>query len=259
MVGVPAGEFIMGSPDGEGADDEHPQHAVTLDAFWIDHTEVTNAQFEQFVQATGHRTDAETWDGGWVCDSSGSCGQVEGADWRHPEGPASDIRERTQHPVVQVSWNDARAYCDWAGARLPTEAEWEKAARGTDGRRYPWGNQDATCEYAVMNDGTGNSCGQGDKAWPVGSKPAGASPYGALDMAGNVWEWVADWYAADTYAHSPQQNPTGPGTGDGRGARGGSWTHDLDFARSAYRGGWGNPDARLYIYGFRCAVATSSP
>ena len=264
MVYVPAGEFLMGSPESQGDYGEHPQHTVHLNAFWIDQTEVTNCQFEAFVEATGYRTDAEKEGDGALYIGGGSFLTIEGADWRHPERPDSDIAERMALPVVQVSWNDAQAYCKWAGARLPTEAEWEKACRGMDGRRYPWGDQKSNCEYAVIHDfNLGLACGRGEP-WPAGSKPAGASPYGALDMAGNVWEWVSDWYDARYYAHSPASNPQGPDEGTDRTDRGGSWVNryvasggsDISL-RCATRGGFVPPTNRTNIGGFRCAVADS--
>ena len=259
MVYVPAGEFLMGSLEEDGEVIEHPQHTVLLDAYWIDRTEVTNGQFEQFVKATGYRTDAEQAGSGGVWAGYYPVPQTaKGADWHHPEGPDSDIATRSNHPVVQVSWNDADAYCRWAGGRLPTEAEWEKAGRGTDAREYPWGNQRASCEYAVMFDAGGEGCGQGKMAWPVGSKPAGASPYGALDMAGNVSEWVADWFGPGYYAQSPANNPPGPDHGTGRSIRGGAWT-DAEYEwvlRSAYRAG-GKPTDKDNTTGFRCAVSGS--
>jgi formylglycine-generating enzyme required for sulfatase activity len=262
MVAVPGGDFPMGSPDGEGDDDEHPQHSTYVDAFWIDRTEVTNRQFEQFVQQTGYLSDVENAGQSWVClEPDGTCEEVNGADWRHPEGPSSDISDRMDHPVVQVTWNDAAAYCQWAGVVLPTEAEWEKAARGTDGRIYPWGNGfdssrlnycDDNCPYdlkdAKADDGYAGTA-------PVGTYPTGVSPYGALDMAGNVWEWVADWYAEDYYGRSPDRNPQGPPSGDQRGLRGGSWAAPADEVRSARRFA-GYPDAGHDSVGFRCAAVT---
>ena len=237
MVAVPESDFAMGSPDGEGGDDERPQHTVTLDAFWIDRTEVNNAQYRKCVEA-------------------GTCSQPSCWD-------QSSLNAGAQ-PVVCVDWNQATAYCAWTGARLPTEAEWEKAARGTDGRTYPWGNDfdggkvnfcDKNCEFDWKDSNADDGYG---RTALVGSYPAGASPYGALDMAGNVWEWVADWYAADTYGRSSASNPPGPDSGDQRVMRGGSWHYGRDYARCAYRYG-GDPYSRDYSYiGFRCAMGTSS-
>jgi eukaryotic-like serine/threonine-protein kinase len=230
MVYVPAGDFLMGSPEGEGDFGEHPQHMVTLDAFWIDRLEVTNAQYR-------------------LCLEEGVC--------REPAFWHSTIYNAPDQPVVGVIWEDARTYCEWAGVRLPTEAEWEKAARGTDARTYPWGDEEATCQYAVMNDASGPGCGLG-KPWPVGSKPEGVSPYGALDMAGNVSEWVADWYAPDYYSRSPERNPQGPDSGDVRGQRGGGWYFNADWVRAAQRNGL-LPDMSNCLLGIRCAASTPSP
>jgi len=189
MVYVPAGEFLMGSKDGEGQDDERPQHKVFLTGYWIYRTEVTVAQYKKFCQATG---------------------RVMATDppWKWQD----------DHPVVNVFWDDAAAYAQWANAALPTEAQWEKAARGTDSRVYPWGNDwdGEKCQNSVGGKNAG-------KTAPVGSMPAGASPYGCLDMAGNVWEWCADWYDAGYYKNAPARNPTGPATGTTRVLRGGSW------------------------------------
>ena len=272
LVYVPAGEFLMGSPDGEGEDDEHPQHTVYLDAFWIDETEVTNAMFAAFVQATDYKTDAEKGGCGWVYQPDEDAWEcINGADWQHPRGLKSNLDGLSEHPVVQVSWNDASAYCQWAGRRLPTEAEWEKAARGpstgsgqaTDGRTYPWGNAWDVNSTRRLNfadkhtdfDWSDKDVDDGYQyTAPVGSYPVGASPYGALDMAGNVWEWVADWYAADYYSHSPDRNPTGPASGECRMLRGGSWHNGQFNVRSANRD-LGAPDYRYNFIGFRCALS----
>jgi formylglycine-generating enzyme required for sulfatase activity len=184
---------------------------------------------------------------------------VPGADWQHPRGPGSPAEDT--HPVVHVSWNDAEAYCAWAGRRLATEAEWEKGARGPDGRLYPWGD-DAPAgnllNFADVNlniDWADTSIDDGYAfTAPVGSYPAGASPYGALDMAGNVWEWVADWYSDTYYATSPADNPTGPASGDYRALRGGSWLINDWVVRAANRYRV-SPIYRVDYLGFRCALS----
>ena len=241
----------------EPFDREIPRHRVSLDAFYIDKYEVTNAHFQQFVQATGHRTHAEREGSGYVYTGE-KWEPVNGANWRAPRGPGSSIASLEQHPVVQVSQEDAKAYCAWAGKRLPTEAEWEKAARGTDGRIYPWGNQfdgkranfcDTNCETkwkdSAANDGSRYTA-------PVGSYEGGKSPYGAYDMAGNVWEWVADWYDENYYRNSPARNPQGPASGDKAVLRGGGWNNNALDVRAPDR----NRDApanRNDDIGFRCA------
>jgi formylglycine-generating enzyme required for sulfatase activity len=240
----------MGSDS--GGSDEKP-HTVTLDAFWIDRTEVTNAMFERFAADTHYQTDAEKGGNGWVYNtSSGQWENTSGANWQHPQGPSSSLSGLDDHPVVQVSWNDATAYCKWAGRRLPTEAEWEKAARGTDGRTYPWGNAAPDCSranYYGKNSDRDFCVGNTTK---VGSYPTGASPYGALDMAGNVLEWVADWYNESYYSASPSENPQGPSTGDYRVLRGGAWNGDTTVVRSALRLS-DDPDFRDNGNGFRCS------
>jgi formylglycine-generating enzyme required for sulfatase activity len=237
--------------------DEQLVHTVYLDAFYIDKYEVTNAQFAAFVSATDYETDAEQTGCGLIYDGDDwNC--IQGVDWQHPFGPDTSVAGRDEHPVVQVSWNDAEAYCEWAGARLPTEAEWEKAARGTDGRTYPWGNAfdgsrvnfcDRNCEYDWKDTGADDGYA---RTAPVGSYPAGASPYRALDMAGNVYDWVADWYDTGYYANSPESNPRGPASGDYRVIRGSSWYDDAVYVRAAYRYR-DYPDATDHSVGIRCA------
>jgi formylglycine-generating enzyme required for sulfatase activity len=197
MVFVPAGEFTMGSSDADkdAYGDEKPQHTVYLDAFWMDKYEVTNAQYKKCVDA-------------------GKCSRPSESK-SYTRSSYYGNASFDNYPVIYVSWNDAKTYCEWAGKRLPTEAEWEKAARGADGRIYPWGN---TFDISKVNA----ERKVGDTT-EVGAYPAGASPYGALDMAGNVWEWVADWYSANYYASSPRNNPTGPSSGQYRVVRGGAW------------------------------------
>jgi formylglycine-generating enzyme required for sulfatase activity len=252
--GVPAGGFLMGSTDADGQaeDDEKPQHTVYLDAFWIDRTEVTNAQYRKCVEAG-------------TCEAPVPCPVWGG------EATFDDQTTKANHPVVCVRWYDAAKYCQWAGVRLPTEAEWEKAARGTDGRVYPWGNSfdgsrldfcDSNCQREQARTVTNASDGYSRTA-PVGSYPAGASPYGLLDMAGNVWEWVNDWYDSGYYGRSPARNPPGPDTGQRRVIRGGSW-NDGDWRpqqlRAAYRGGtwWAGAIGSDHL-GFRCACSGSEP
>jgi formylglycine-generating enzyme required for sulfatase activity len=216
MVYVPEGEFIMGSDE---RSDEQPEHIVYLDAFYIDKTEVTNAQYRKCVEA--------------------------GACYKPFNTIYYDKADYAQHPMVYVGWNDADAYCGWAGKRLPTEAEWEKAARGTDGRTYPWG-EGIDCDHAQYSE-----CGE--RTVPVGSKPKGVSPYGALDMAGNVYEWVADWYEEDYYSQSPGRNPPGPDSGKGPVLRGGAWGVEANYVRCATRRFRYYPDTRSDYVGFRCA------
>jgi formylglycine-generating enzyme required for sulfatase activity len=273
QVYVPAGEFLMGSAEADidqvmqACDycsrdwfkSEVPQHQVYLDAFWIDKTEVTNAMFTRFVAATGYQSYAEKVGSGIAFNLfSKDWKLTKGADWRHPFGPASHIDGLDDHPVVQINWADAQAYCNWAGGRLPTEAEWEKAARGTDGRTYPWGNQapaENLVNFADRNIDVGGADRTVDDGYPfsapVGSYPAGASVYGALDMAGNVWERVADWYSDAYYASAPARNPTGPAAGDYRVLRGGSWSRLARYVRAASRLNYLQQNRSSGI-GFRC-------
>jgi len=277
MVYVPAGEFLMGLTENEaeavwkecGKDcerswifDEVPQHEVYLDSYWIYKTEVTNDMFATFVKETQWETDAEKAGISWVNNQkTEEWEETVGANWQRPAGENSNIEGKGNYPVVQVSWQDAEAYCEWAGGRLPTEAEWEKAARGTDGRKFPWGNEELTgerlnycdtnCEFSSSDESEND--GYSETA-PVGNYPLGASPYGALDMAGNVWEWVQDWYAEDYYTNSPKDYPPGPTTGEERVLRGGAWSDPYLWIRTTDRGK-SNPALSTNVTGFRCVVS----
>ena len=272
---VPQGNFLMGISEeqknslissGGKLNDlnmELPQHQVWLDDYWIDQTEVSNAQFDLFVKDTGYKTDAEKSGKSWVYNlDSQNWEEKDKADWRHPRGPYTIITNLETHPVVHVSWNDAAAYCKWAGRRLPTEAEWEKAAKGTDNRTYPWGNQAAAGNLLNMADKnlplirSDNTIDDGfEYTAPVGNYSAGASPYGALDMAGNVWEWVEDWY--QKYGGADQRNPKGSATGQEHVERGGSWFNTLIEMRTTARGHF-SPNYSVSNGGFRCAQSDSS-
>jgi formylglycine-generating enzyme required for sulfatase activity len=230
LLYVPAGEFKMGAADSDSQanPDEKPQHTVYLDAFYIDQTEVTNAMYAKCVKA-------------------GVC--------RAPLSARSHVTDRygnsqfDTYPVVYVDWNDAKQYCEWAGRRLPTEAEWEKAARGDDQRTYPWGNQ--APDMTRLNYNHSYTWGTVVDTTPVGAYPTGASPYGALDMAGNVLEWVRDWYGENYYATTPDRNPTGPTFGDVRVLRGGAWFNASDVRASVRY--WSFSGYQLDYAGFRCA------
>jgi formylglycine-generating enzyme required for sulfatase activity len=261
MVYVPEGMFQMGSNN--GPDYEKPEHSVWVDAFWIDQTEVTNQQFEKFVKEADYSTDAETAGWSYVLDAaSGKWLKITGANWKHPQGPSSNLDGLENHPVSYMSWNDAFAYCRWAGRRLPSEAEWEKAARGTDGRRFPWGDQEPAgnlLNFADANITISWADNDADDGYPftspVGHYPEGASPYGALDLAGNVWEWVNDWFDPDYYlSRTIWRNPAGPAPQSGRVLRGGSWYDSGTVTRSSIRLGYYPMDGYAY-YGFRCAVS----
>ena len=261
MAMIPAGEFLMGSPDdGVSFDDERPQRNVFIDSFRIDRHEVTNARYQQFVAATGHPAPSHQKPGLTL--------------WVH----GIPLPGSERHPVVNVSWEDAVAYCRWQGKRLPTEAEWEKASRGAEGRRYPWGNDwditransasywaGRTVEFKngeewkafwITGDGASISRERGLNGevltLPVGSFPGGASPYGLLDMAGNASEWVQDWYEPYSYLNAPLSNPQGPNGQLLKVVRGGSWLKPVRNLRASDRD-YGYPADRASGIGFRCA------
>jgi formylglycine-generating enzyme required for sulfatase activity len=261
MVLVPAGEFLMGSPLGsDGFSDEQPLRRVYVSAFWIDRYEVTNLHYLRFVQATGHAAPQNTNPSFTLWEQGGPPAHIE------------------THPVVNVSWHDAVAYCHWVGKRLPTEAEWEKSARGTDGRRYPWGNQwewtlansasywaKRTVEFSngedwkafwLRGEGARYSKEYGVKGevltMPVASFPEGASPYGLFDMAGNVSEWVQDWYEPYSYLNASLTDPQGPAGVLLKSMRGGSWLKPAKSLRTTDRD-YGYPDDHPSGTGFRCA------
>lgn len=234
MVLIPAGPFLMGSND--GLPNERPEHTVTLNAYYIDQFEITAGRYQKFIESA-KRDLPPTWD-----DEAAQT--------------LSDL------PAVGMSWTDAAAYCKWAGRRLPTEAEWEKAARGTDGRRYPWGHMQPFVDIANYNRGIWVSeaitlvpVGSGLEGMSVrhGLKEGGKSPYGLFHMAGNAAEWVADWYDREFYQKSPDKNPTGPATGEKRVIRGGSWA-DLPTALRVTARYTAEPDFEERTIGFRCAM-----
>jgi len=245
MISIPAGEFIMGAGnnDGKAKEDERPQQVVYLDQYWIDSTEVTAGMYMECVKAGICNLDAFF---ARTTDDMLSLGDY----YTNPK--------YENFPAVDVSWADANRYCEWAGKRLPTEAEWEKAARGTDGQLYPWGNQWQEsalnfCDLNCPNDYRDNSANdQYQYRAPVGSFSAGKSAYGLFDMAGNVWEWVADWYSESYYANPPSDNPTGPSSGTDRVVRGGGWDSTAQNVRASKRF-HRVPAFSSGSQGFRCA------
>ncbi|HEX3931695.1 MAG TPA: formylglycine-generating enzyme family protein [Nocardioides sp.] len=277
LVDVPGGRFTMGTDDPRGypADGEGPPHPVELSPYLIGRTTVTNAEFAAFVDAVGHHSTAEQLGTSFVfagllpggfpptraVASAPWWREVAGATWRHPEGPGSTVAGRTSHPVVHVSWDDAVAYADWAGVRLPTEAEWEHAARGpAGGHHYPWGDEREPDGEHRMNVFQGDfpRHDSGADGW-VGTCPVGsyaANGFGLHETTGNVWEWCSDWYAADYYARSPLASPPGPSSGTTRVLRGGSylchdsycWRYRVD-SRNA-----NTPDSTAGNVGFRVAA-----
>ena len=234
LVLIPAGSYPMGVPvgDRDGGRDEYPRHVIDIAAFYIDKYEVTNGRYLEFVKATDHRVP------------------------QNPKNPTRNLWEGVSipesladRPVVNVDWADASAYCTWAGRRLPTEAEWEKAAKGNHDWRFPWGNVEPTNKHLNFNQKW-----IGERTlMPVGSYESGKSPYGVYDMAGNVWEWVNDWYDAKYYEKSPAKNPPGPASGTKKVIRGAGWQNETPTVRIFTRVD-SDPTIRNESTGFRCAM-----
>ena len=275
MTLLDGGDFLMGNAgsyaypeDGEG-----PVRRVRLDAFWIASCAVSNADFARFVEDSGHVTEAERF--GWSFVFAGLLPddfpatravagapwwrQVEGADWRNPEGPQTDLEGRLDHPVVHVSFNDAQAYCDWAGKRLPTEAEWEYAARGgLEGRIFPWGDTLEPAGEHCMNVWQGDFPRENtlEDAY-YGTCPVDAFPpngYGLYNTTGNVWEWCSDWFSPDFHTRDRRTNPHGPRRGTHRSIRGGSYLCHHSYCRRyrvAARSSL-EPESTTGNTGFRC-------
>jgi formylglycine-generating enzyme required for sulfatase activity len=226
MVYVPAGEFLMGCADSDplAHNDEKPQHHVYLDGYWIGQTEVTNAQYRRFIEAGGYGTQTYWSNSGWAWKESTGVTQ--------PEYWSVSKWNGAEDPVVGVSWYEAEAYAKWAGARLPTEAEWEYAARGGPlSLGYEYAGSNSVDEVAWYYGNSYGNSGRGTH--PVARKKA--NELGLYDMSGNAWEWVADWYDYGYYGSSPRENPSGPLNGDDRVERGGSWTEQERYVRCAFR------------------------
>ena len=280
MIRLDGGTFLMGTDDeiGYPDDGEGPIRETTLDPFYIDPCSVTNADFSQFIEATSHETDANTFGSSHVFHALLSAStkrtldmlgrsvmglewwyDVDGADWIHPFGPESDLEGLENHPVTHVSYRDALAYCEWAGKRLPTEAEVEYAARGgLEGKRYVWGDELMPNGQHQCNifQGKFPSYNSGEDGY-IGTAPVDAfepNGYGLYNMAGNVWEWVFDWWSPDFHLTGPRKNPIGPESGERRVNRGGSYLcHDSYCNRYRVAARTSNtPDSSTGNLGFRC-------
>lgn len=258
MVFIKGGEYTMGT--NHAFPFEGPEHRVYVDSFYMDVTEVTNRQFREFVEATGYETESEKQgSSGYFHAAAGQWELREGADWQHPDGPGSDLEGKDDYPVIHVSWDDATAYAEWAGKRLPTEAEWEYAARGgLEGATFPWGDELRPSGNHRANVWQGRFPVK-DHAADGFSSPAPVKQfppngYGLYDIGGNVWEWVGDWYSSTYYQESPRENPKGPATGQEKINRGGSWLCSDNYCQG-YRVAARQKTARdsaLNNVGFRC-------
>jgi formylglycine-generating enzyme required for sulfatase activity len=242
MVSVPAGDFIMGCDDGSGCEgDEGPEFTVTLSAYRIDAFETTNTDFVAFLNDHGND-----------CDPGQCFGELVNGEIQDVDGTWYAQPDTAEHPARDLSWYGAETYCAWAGKRLPTEAEWERAARGTDGDLYPWGNGDPNCGRAIYGPGSPDGCGTG-ASWPVGSLEDGRSPVGAWDMAGNVWEWTAGWMSDTGYLGWDTVDPTGPAWDNLKVVRGGGYSSNSSAIAGFNRWGreplWGSSTV-----GVRCVA-----
>ncbi|GJL54625.1 MAG: hypothetical protein NPIRA02_17570 [Nitrospirales bacterium] len=265
MVLIPAGVFEMGSPNAKGSADEYPQHSVSLDAFFLDTYEVTNRQFRKFVKLHRYKTTAEKQGKAWAYVEGNRWTEVPGAWWRKPEGQDSVFASRRgSHPVVTVSWLDAKQYCESVGKRLPTEAEWEYAARAGSTKNVWWGTPQSASHGVGNVADTTHKHEFPDRPWPilesyddqyVRTAPVGKFPpnaWGLYDMIGNAWEWVSDWYAEGYYAQSSERNPQGPSSGHFKVLRGGSWSTSPEFLGTGVRI-FNHPTSRNAAHGIRCA------
>lgn len=280
MVTIPGGDFLMGTNEKEGfpADGEGPIRKIHVDPFLMDTTTVTNAEFKRFIEDTSYITDAEKY--GWsfvfymflspqtLKKATNRVKEtpwwivVDGATWGHPEGPDSHIDDRMHHPVIHISWNDALAYCEWTGKRLPTEAEWEFAARGgLEQKRYPWGDElhPNGEHYCNIWQGKFPETNEAEDGY-AGTAPVdafSANGFGLYNVSGNVWEWCSDWFAKNIHKRGGRSNPVGPDTGETRVMRGGSYLCHKSYCnryRVAARSS-NTPDSSTGNIGFRCAAS----